>query len=106
MFFSRSRAVLSAILRVLAAEVKYSSRKIAVKTARDVAWWLPPTRSGGYTGPGGGGVRSKVLYGEALPRVTLFQKPFSTGYPSPLPFVYLLWTNVAPFTYLHPFELL
>ena len=56
--------------------------------------------------PGGGGVRSKVLYGEALPRVTLFQKPFSTGYPSPLPFVYLLWTNVAPFTYLHPFELL
>ena len=35
MFFSRSRAVLSAILRVLAAEVKYSSRKIAVKTTRD-----------------------------------------------------------------------
>ena len=35
MFFSRSRAVLTAILRVLAAEVKYSSRKIAVKTTRD-----------------------------------------------------------------------
>ena len=49
MFFSPSRAVLSAILRdeyltsavrtkvslVLTAEVKYSSRKIALKTARD-----------------------------------------------------------------------
>ena len=48
MFFSPSRAVLSAILRdeyltlavrtpslVLTAEVKYSSRKIVLKTARD-----------------------------------------------------------------------
>ena len=48
MFFSPSRAVLSAILRdeyltsgvrtpslVLTAEVKYSSRKIALKTTRD-----------------------------------------------------------------------
>ena len=33
MFFSPSRAVLSAI--VLTAEVKYSSRKMALKTARD-----------------------------------------------------------------------
>ena len=50
--------------------------------------------------PGGGGVLNKCLYREALPRGPTPYLLYTIFYKKGTPFVYLLFTNGTPYTYL------